>query len=88
MQTPGLQTAGAVAVLRKNSAAILPVEESEEMSMEKITITEKQNHAETPPDVIKAGGWAHFGKEAERLCREHGREFYIKDDLRAEMERA
>lgn len=42
MQTPGLQTAGAVAVLRKNSAAILPVEESEEMSMEKITITEKQ----------------------------------------------
>lgn len=48
----------------------------------------KLNHAETPPDVIKAGGWAHFGKEAERLCREHGREFYIKDDLRAEMERA
>lgn len=42
MQTPGLQTAGAVAVLRKNSAAILPVEESEEMSMGKITITEKQ----------------------------------------------
>ena len=42
MQTPGLQTTGAVAVLRKNSAAILPVEESEEMSMEKITITEKQ----------------------------------------------
>lgn len=42
MQTPGLQTAGAVAVLWKNSAAILPVEESEEMSMEKITITEKQ----------------------------------------------
>lgn len=42
MQTPGLQTAGAVAVLRKNSAAILPVEESEEISMGKITITEKQ----------------------------------------------
>lgn len=48
----------------------------------------KLNHAETPPEVIKAGGWAQFGKEAERLCREHGRAYYIKEDLRAEMENA
>ena len=29
--------------------------------------------------------WAAFGHECERLCREHGREYYIKADLRAEM---
>ena len=42
-----MQTAGAVAVLRKNRPAILPVEEEveeerEEISMGKITFTEKQ----------------------------------------------
>ena len=47
----------------------------------------KLNHAATPPEIVKAGGWAAFGKEAERLCREHGRAYYIKDDLRAEMDR-
>jgi len=33
----------------------------------------KLNYAATPPEIIKAGGWAAFGREAERLCREHGR---------------
>lgn len=47
----------------------------------------KLNHAAPPPEIVKAGGWAAFGKEAERLCREHGRAYYIKEDLRAEMEK-
>ncbi len=47
----------------------------------------KLNHAATPPEIVKAGGWAAFGKEVERLCRECGRNYYIKEDLRAEMER-
>ena len=47
----------------------------------------KLNHAAAPPEIVKAGGWAAFGKEAERLCREHGRAYYIKEDLRAEMEK-
>ena len=48
----------------------------------------KLNHAATPLEIVKAGGWAAFGEEAERLCREHGRAYYIKEDLRAEMEKA
>lgn len=47
----------------------------------------KLNHAATPPEIIEAGGWAAFGGKAERLCREYGRAYYIKEDLRAEMER-
>jgi len=47
----------------------------------------KLNHAAPPPEIIKAGGWAEFGKEAERLCREYGRAYYIKEDLRAEMKK-
>ena len=31
--------------------------------------------------------WADFGREAERLCREYGRGYYIKADLRQEMDR-
>lgn len=31
--------------------------------------------------------WKRFGHEAERLCRQHGLDYYIKDSLRAEMER-
>lgn len=30
--------------------------------------------------------WAEFGKKCERLCIKHGRTYYIKDDLRKEME--
>lgn len=41
----------------------------------------KLNHA--PSEI----NWADFGKEAERLCREYGRNYYIKNDLRAEMEK-
>lgn len=29
--------------------------------------------------------WAHFGRVAEERCKEHGRNYYIKDSLRAEM---
>jgi DNA repair photolyase len=36
-----------------------------------------------PSDI----NWAEFGKEAERLCKLYGRDYYIKDDLRKEMER-
>jgi hypothetical protein len=31
--------------------------------------------------------WAEFGKKAEALCKERGFDYYIKDSLRAEMER-
>ena len=31
--------------------------------------------------------WAEFGKKAERLCKECGIDYYIKESLRAEMER-
>lgn len=31
--------------------------------------------------------WSEFGRECERLAKEHGRNIYIKDDLRAEMDR-
>lgn len=30
--------------------------------------------------------WAEFGCECERLCKEYGRNYYIKEDLRKEME--
>lgn len=30
--------------------------------------------------------WCEFGKECERLCKEYGRNYYIKEDLRKEME--
>lgn len=29
--------------------------------------------------------WGEFGRECERLCKEHGRNYYIKEDLRKEM---
>lgn len=32
--------------------------------------------------------WAEFGREAEALCKELGMDYYIKDSLRAEMEKA
>jgi DNA repair photolyase len=31
--------------------------------------------------------WGEFGRECERLCKEYGRNYYIKDDLRKEMEK-
>jgi len=31
--------------------------------------------------------WAQFGREAEALCREMCMDYYIKDSLRAEMEK-
>lgn len=40
----------------------------------------KLNYA---PSEIK---WAEFGEKAERLCREYKRNYYIKEDLRSEME--
>lgn len=37
-----------------------------------------------PSDI----NWAEFGREAEALCKRLGRDYYIKDDLRREMEAA
>jgi DNA repair photolyase len=37
-----------------------------------------------PSDI----GWGEFGREAERLCLLHGRNYYIKEDLRKLMEEA
>lgn len=31
--------------------------------------------------------WADFGRKAEALCKEYGRNYYIKDSLRREMEK-
>ena len=31
--------------------------------------------------------WAQFGREAEALCKSLGLDYYIKDSLRAEMEK-
>jgi len=36
-----------------------------------------------PSDI----NWHDFGHECERLCKEHGRNYYIKDGLRKEMEK-
>jgi DNA repair photolyase len=30
--------------------------------------------------------WGDFGRECERLCKEYGRNYYIKEDLRKEMD--
>lgn len=48
----------------------------------------KLNHAKTPLAIERFGGWAEFGKEAERLCLKYGRNYYIKEDLRNEMKKA
>ena len=32
--------------------------------------------------------WKCFGHEAERLCRQYGLDYYIKDSLREEMEKS
>ncbi|MDR1621185.1 MAG: hypothetical protein LBS00_02295, partial [Synergistaceae bacterium] len=29
--------------------------------------------------------WGEFGRECIRLCKEYGRDYYIKEDLRREM---
>ena len=39
----------------------------------------KLNHY--PSDI----NWGEFGRECERLCKEYGRNYYIKEDLRKEM---
>ncbi len=36
-----------------------------------------------PSDI----NWAEFGRKAEELCIQYGRDYYIKDSLRKEMER-
>lgn len=47
----------------------------------------KLNYAEAPPGIVEIGGWGAFGRKAEEICRYHGRNYYIKEDLRAEMDR-
>jgi len=37
-----------------------------------------------PSDI----NWKAFGHECERLCKEYGRNYYIKEDLRREMEKS
>jgi DNA repair photolyase len=36
-----------------------------------------------PSDI----NWGEFGRECERLCKQHGRNYYIKESLRHEMEK-
>lgn len=43
----------------------------------------KMNYCETPEPI----NWAAFGCMAERICQSDGQPYYIKDGLRAEMER-
>ena len=78
-----MQTAGAVAVLRENSPAILPVEEErEKINMSKITITEKQeaiirrlNDPLYTCLLYTSGRWNH--KQIEKIAKEQpGREFW------------
>jgi DNA repair photolyase len=38
-----------------------------------------------PPELRPDIGWGGFGRKVERLCREYGRNYMIKDDLRKEM---
>lgn len=43
----------------------------------------------TPEDFLLLPiDWAAFGLECERLCHEHGRQYYIKEDLRNCMDKA
>lgn len=46
--------------------------------MDKVKIGKLNYH---PSDI----NWKCFGHEAERLCRQYGLDYYIKDSLRAEM---
>lgn len=39
-----------------------------------------------PPDLRPDIEWGAFGREAERLCKEYGRGYLIKEDLRREMD--
>lgn len=52
------------------------IQKAEYIDMYKIG---KLNYA--PSDI----DWSAFGRECERLCKEHGRDYYIKEDLRKLM---
>jgi len=47
----------------------------------------KLNHHKPEDLGLPPIDWAVFGRECERLCKTYGRRYYIKDDLRREMER-
>jgi len=49
--------------------------------IDKVKISKLNYH---PSDI----NWAKFGREAEALCQELCMDYYIKDSLRAEMEKA
>lgn len=51
------------------------------VSMDTLLKIGKLNHH------TSAINWEAFGQEAERICKENGWNYYIKEDLRAEMER-
>lgn len=48
----------------------------------------KLNHYKLEDFGLPPINWAEFGLECERLCQEHGRDYYIKEDLRKEMKQA
>ena len=47
----------------------------------------KLNHHTLEDFGLPPIDWDAFGRECERLCKLHGRNYYLKEDLRAEMER-
>lgn len=53
---------------------------SEHLYVDKVKIGKLNYH---PSDI----NWKSFGHEVERLCRQLGLDYYIKDSLRAEMEK-
>lgn len=47
----------------------------------------KMNHITLESLELPPINWGEFGRECERLCKEYGRNYYIKEDLRKEMEK-
>lgn len=63
-----------------DSNVVLGVIEDFHDIFDKVKIGKLNYH---PSDI----NWKCFGHEAERLCRQYGLDYYIKDSLRAEMEK-
>ena len=63
-----------------STGAIISAIKDHFIVMDRVKIGKLNYH---PSDI----NWAQFGREAEALCRELGVDYYIKDSLRAEMNR-
>lgn len=63
-----------------NENDVLSIIKAHHTVMDKIKIGKLNYH---PSDI----DWKHFGKEVEALCQELGIDYYIKDSLRAEMDK-